>query len=192
VPGLRIAAPRDEPTLRAELREAAAHADGPTVLRFPKTTLPPDLPAQRRIDSVDVLSESSETGVDVLLVAIRSCAKDALEVARLLQARHRSVRVVDPRWVLPLDPALINIARDATLVVTIEDGVVAGGVGSRVSQLLRAAGVDVPTRDIGVPATFLDHGSVPEVRTVARLDPATVSHRVLNWHAGVARPSDTS
>src|SRR5581483_8035128 len=59
VPGIRVAAPRDEPTLREELREAVAVDDGPTVLRYPKGSVGPDLPAVRRIGGVDVLREPS-------------------------------------------------------------------------------------------------------------------------------------
>src|SRR5581483_3659198 len=76
VPGIRIAAPRDEVTLRAELAEALA-TDGPTVLRFPKTPLGPDLPAVRRAGGVDVLAEPApDEHVDVLIVAVGAMASD--------------------------------------------------------------------------------------------------------------------
>ncbi len=57
VPRLRIAAPRDEPTLRSEFREAVAWEDGPTVVRFPKTPLPAEIPSLRSVNGVDVLAE---------------------------------------------------------------------------------------------------------------------------------------
>jgi 1-deoxy-D-xylulose-5-phosphate synthase len=71
------------------------------------------------------------------------------------------------------------------LVVTIEDGVVVGGVGSRVAQSLRAAGVDVPTREIGVPAEFLDHGSVADVRARIGMTGQDIARRVVEWAAGI-------
>jgi 1-deoxy-D-xylulose-5-phosphate synthase len=77
------------------------------------------------------------------------------------------------------------LARTARVVVTIEDGVVVGGVGSRVAQALRAAGVDVPTREIGVPAQFLDHGSVPDVRARIGMTGQDIARRVVEWAAGV-------
>src|SRR3712207_5185496 len=61
VPGIRIAAPRDSATLREELREAVAHSGGPTVVRFPKTPLGPELPALRRDGGVDVLRSEEHT-----------------------------------------------------------------------------------------------------------------------------------
>ncbi|MDQ2796449.1 MAG: 1-deoxy-D-xylulose-5-phosphate synthase, partial [Actinomycetota bacterium] len=164
VPGIRIAAPRDEPTLRELLREAVEVSDGPTVLRYPKTPLGDDLPALRSVGVIDVLAEPADDAeVDVLLIAVGSVAADVLEAARGVGRAGYSVRVVAPRWVTPVDPAILDLARQAALVVTVEDGVEIGGVGSRVAQTLRAAGRDVPTREIGVPVRFLEHGSVADV-----------------------------
>jgi 1-deoxy-D-xylulose-5-phosphate synthase len=181
VPGLRVAAPRDEPTLRAELREAVEVSDGPTVLRFPKTPLPPDLPAVRREGGVDVLREPGAAPSDVLLVAVGAMATTALDVADRIAAEGVGATVVDPRWVLPLDPALVLLAAEHRLVVTLEDGVRSGGVGSRVSQLLRDAGVLVPARDVGIPPRFLDHGAVAQVKTDVGLTAQDIARRVVEW-----------
>jgi len=189
VPGLRVAAPRDATTLRAELREAVAWPEGPTVVRFPKTPLGGELPAVRTADGVDVLSESTaDAAVDVLLVSVGAVATDVVAAAEQIRAAGRSVRVVDPRWVQPLPSALVSMARGAGLVVTVEDGVVSGGVGARVSQLLRAAGVDTSTREIGIPARFLDHGKVTEVREQVGLTAGPVTSRVLGWCDAVLGP----
>jgi 1-deoxy-D-xylulose-5-phosphate synthase len=96
------------------------------------------------------------------------------------------VRVVAPRWVHPVDPAIVELAGQAALVVTVEDGVVAGGVGSRVSQTLRAAGTDVATREIGIPVRFLEHGSVADVRTSAGLTVQDIGRRIVEWSAFVS------
>ncbi|HZE50423.1 MAG TPA: 1-deoxy-D-xylulose-5-phosphate synthase, partial [Jatrophihabitantaceae bacterium] len=127
VPGLRIAAPRDEPTLRAELAEAVDWAQGPTVLRFPKTPLGDDVPALRHVDGVDVVAEPApDVDVDVLVVAVGATAPDVVDAAEAVRQAGYTVRVVDPRWVQPVPPAIIELARSAGLVVTVEDGVVAG------------------------------------------------------------------
>jgi 1-deoxy-D-xylulose-5-phosphate synthase len=189
VPGLRVAAPRDAETLRLELREAVQWPDGPTVLRFPKTPLSADLPAARCVDGLDVLSESSaDAAVDVLVVSVGAVAADVQAAAERVRAAGRSVRVVDPRWVQPLPSALVSLARGAGLVVTVEDGVVSGGVGARVSQLLRAAGVDAPTREIGIPARFLDHGKVTDVRAQVGITAEPIAARVLDWCDAVLGP----
>jgi 1-deoxy-D-xylulose-5-phosphate synthase len=183
VPGLRIAAPRDEPTLRALLREAVEVGDGPTVLRFPKTPLGADVPALRRAGGLDVLAETSGGDVDVLVVAIGSLSADVVEAAAAVERAGYSVRVVNPRWVQPVDPTLVELARAAALVVTVEDGVAAGGVGSRISQTLRAAGVDVPTREVGIPVRFLEHGSVADVRASVGLTVQDIGRRIVEWAA---------
>ena len=185
VPGLRQAAPRDEASLRAELREAVECTSGPTVLRYPKTVIGPDVPAVRRVGDVDVLAEPSTADVDVLLVSVGAMAGDVVTASQRLGGAGFTCRVVDPRWVTPVAPALIELARGARLVVTVEDGVVVGGVGSRVAQALRSAGVDVPTREIGVPVRFLDHGSVADVRARIGISAQDIARQVVEWAAGV-------
>ncbi len=192
VPGLRIAAPRDEATLRAQLREAADWSEGPTVLRFPKTPLGRDLPALREVDGVDVISEPDAGAVDVLVVAVGATGVDVVDAAEAVRQAGYTVRVVDPRWVQPLPPAVLELARDARLVVTVEDGVVSGGVGSRLAQTLRAAGLDVATREIGIPVQFLDHGKVPDVRAAVGLTVQDIGRRIVEWSALVQRVGDSA
>ena len=186
VPGLRIAAPRDGTRLREQLREAVDWADGPTVLRYPKTALGEDVPALRRVGGVDVLREPVHGGVtdaDVLLVSVGAMAQDALEVADRVATEGFGATVADPRWVSPVDPGLLELAARHRLVVTLEDGNRVGGVGSRLSQALRDAGIDVPTRDIGIPPRFLDHGTVAEVRAEIGLAVPDMAGAVVEWMA---------
>jgi 1-deoxy-D-xylulose-5-phosphate synthase len=184
VPGLRIAAPRDESTLRGEFREAVEHEDGPTVLRFPKTPLPPDIPATRSVNGVDVLAEPApDAVVDVLIIAIGATAADVLLASRSAADAGFSVRVVDPRWVSPVNPQLIDFARQSRLVVTVEDGVAVGGAGSRISQAIRAAGVNVAGREVGIPTEFLEHGKITDVRAKTGLTAADIGRRIVEWSA---------
>ena len=188
VPGLRIAAPRDATTLREELREAVAVADGPTILRFPTGSVAADMPALRRVGPIDVLSEDDRK--DVLLVAVGSFAKMGLEVAERLAGHGFGVTVVDPRWVRPVPAELAGLAREHRLVVTLEDGVRAGGVGDAVASSLRDAGVDVPLRDFGVPAGFHPHGSRAEILTALGLTAQDVAREVTEWIARRDAASD--
>jgi 1-deoxy-D-xylulose-5-phosphate synthase len=186
VPGIRIAAPRDEATLRAELREATSTSTGPTVVRFPKTPIGPELPALRQVDGVDVLYEpSADTAVDVLVIAVGAIAAGVLEACEAVRQAGYTVRVVDPRWVTPVNPALARLASSASLVVCVEDGSVAGGVGTRVAQALAVAGVSTPTRQLGVPAEFPRHGSVPDVRAWARMTIPDIGRRIVEWSVQV-------
>jgi 1-deoxy-D-xylulose-5-phosphate synthase len=191
VPGVRIAAPRDAHTLQAELREAVAVSDGPTVLRFPKTPLVETVAAVRQVGGVDVLAEpAADAVVDVLLVSIGAMAVEALDAAAAVARAGYTVRVIDPRWVTPVDPAVLTLAAQAALVVTVEDGVTTGGVGSRIAQKMRAEGLDTPTRELGIPAEFLAHGKVSDVRTAIGLTGQSIGRRIVEWAAGVASVDD--
>ncbi len=183
VPGIRIAAPRDEATLREELREAVGWTGGPTVLRFPKTPLGAAVPAQRRAGGVDVLREPA--GAQVLIVSVGAMVTTALDVADRIAAEGVAATVVDPRWVTPVDPELVRLAARHRMVVTVEDGSRTGGVGSRVSQALRDAAVDVPARDVGIPPRFLPHGAVAQVKADIGLTAQDVARRVVEWVSGL-------
>ena len=177
VPGLRLAAPRDGAALRAQLREAIAVDDAPTVVRFPKGALGPDLPAVGRVGGMDVLRRSGDE--DVLVVAVGALAATCLDVADRLVAHGVGVTVVDPRWVVPVDAALPALAARHRLVVTVEDGGRAGGVGSAVAAVLRDAGVPTPLRDFAIPQRFLDHGKRPEVLAEVGLTAQEISRSVV-------------
>lgn len=185
VPGMRVAAPRDAATLREELDEALAVDDGPTAVRFPKGTVGDDVPALSRIDGVvDVLRDSSGRK-DVLLVSVGAFAGLALAAADRLEQQGISAAVVDPRWVLPVPESLVKLAEDYSMVVTVEDSGLHGGVGSTVSAALRSAGVDVPCRDLGVPQRFLDHASRTQVHAELGLTAQDVARQITGWVASL-------
>ncbi|MCW6010084.1 1-deoxy-D-xylulose-5-phosphate synthase [Micromonospora sp. CPCC 205371] len=179
VPGLRIAAPRDAATLREELREAVAVDDGPTILRFPTGSVAADLPAVRRVGPIDVLVESGSR--DVLLVAVGAFGQLGVDAAARVAEHGYGVTVVDPRWVRPVPGELVELARDHRLVVTVEDGVRTGGVGDALAKALRDADVDVPLRDIGVPAEWHPHGSRAQILADLGLTAQDVARDVTGW-----------
>ncbi|GAB3155740.1 1-deoxy-D-xylulose-5-phosphate synthase [Microbispora hainanensis] len=154
IPGLSVAAPRDGARLRELLAEAVGIEDGPTVVRFSKGALPKDVEAVGKLGGMDVLRTGD---ADVLLVAVGPMAEVCMEAATLLDAQGISATVVDPRWVKPLDEALVPAAAAHKLVVVVEDNGRVGGVGDAVARLLRDADVDVPVRTYGIPQRFLDH-----------------------------------
>jgi 1-deoxy-D-xylulose-5-phosphate synthase len=188
VPGMRVAAPRDAATLREELEEAVAIDDGPTALRFPKGAVIESVPALRRVDGVDVLAEAPDLPGSVLLVTAGAFAEIGVAAALRLHRQGIPVTVVDPRWVLPVPDAVVGLARDHALVVTLSDSGRHGGFGSAVADALRAAECDVPLRDLAVPQRFLDHGSRADVLAAAGLTEQDVARRVTEWAAAL-RPA---
>ncbi|WP_086682241.1 1-deoxy-D-xylulose-5-phosphate synthase [Streptomyces pseudogriseolus] len=178
VPGLRLAAPRDADQVRAQLREAVAVEDAPTVVRFSKGAVGPAVPAVGRVGGMDVLREPGTDTPDVLLVSVGALAPMCLEIASLLDRQGISATVVDPRWVKPVDEAMAPLAAKHRVVVTVEDNSRVGGVGSAIAQALRDAGVDMPLRDFGIPPRFLDHASRAEVMAEIGLTAPDVARQV--------------
>ncbi len=187
VPGLRIAAPRDAATLRAELREAVSIEDGPTIVRFPTGSVPDDVPAVRRVGSVDVIAEAERK--DVLLVAVGAFAHLGVDVAARLAEHGYGVTVVDPRWIRPVPAELVELAAGHRLVVVAEDGVRIGGVGGAVAQRLIDGDVATPVRTVGVEPGWHPHGSRNEILADLGLTAQDVARRVTGW---ISSLDDTS
>ena len=163
IPGLRLAAPRDEETLRARLREALDVDDAPTVIRYRKGALPEPMPALRSVGGVDILFDEAVDGSSarVLIVGTGACAPDAIEASRRLSAGGLSVTVADPQWMIPVCPELATLARDYDCVVSVEDGIVQGGFGWSLRDAVAEAGM--PVRCLGVPQRFPEHGDRSEM-----------------------------
>jgi 1-deoxy-D-xylulose-5-phosphate synthase len=123
----------------------------------------------------------------VLLVSVGAFASMALAAAERLRDQGIGVTVIDPRWVLPVPDAVAELAVAHKLVVTLEDNGVAGGVGSAVSAALRAAEIDVPCRDVGLPQQFFAQASRGEVLAAAGLTDQDVARRITGWIAALSR-----
>ena len=176
VPGLMLASPRDRARLRDAMRLAITVDDAPTLIRYSKEKLPHPLPAVSSRDGLDMLSMDPDARV--LVVAWGAMCGPALQVAELLRAQGIAATVVDPVWGLPINAALVELATQHQLVVTMEDNIVVGGLGSRLELAMDAAGVEVPMRQFGVPHRFLDAGSRSEILAAIGLTPQSVARQV--------------
>ena len=191
IPRIRLSAPRDAPRLKEELAEAIAVTDGPTVVRFPKGSVGSPIEALRRMDDgVDILVESERK--DVLIVTVGPMATTGIEVAERLAAQGIGATVVDPRWVVPVPQSVITLAAEHRLVISIEDGIRVGGIGTRIRQDLRDAGVDTAVTELGLPDEFLDHAERAEILERVGLTPQHIARdvvaQVLGSKIPIARP----
>ena len=177
VPGLRLAAPRDATRLRELLDEAVEVSDAPTVVRFPKGPPPEDIEAVGTAGGADVLVRNG--GKDVLIVAVGAMGTVAVDVAGRLVAQGIGVTVVDPRWVKPVDPAIVRLAAEHGLVVSIEDNGRVGGCGAVLLQTLNDAGVTTPYRLHGIPQEFLDHAKRDAILARIGLDAQTIARGIV-------------
>ena len=187
VPGIQIAAPRDEASLRESLREAVAIENAPTVIRFPKGSVAKPLPALKRLaHGADLLAESEAR--DVLIVGIGPFAHLAVRVAGLLAQQGIGATVVDPRWILPVSEDLVELSAQHRLVVTLEDGVRVGGFGSRLRQSLREAQIDTGLHEVGIPAEFLEHAERDEILVRLGLTDKQIAMEVVEQVVGTRVP----
>ena len=180
VPGMRIAVPRDGSRVRELLREAVAVDDAPTALRFPKGPVAEDIEAVDSLGGMDVLARhDGANGTRVLVVAVGAMAAAAVEVGERLAAQGIGATVVDPRWVKPLDEALVDAAREHSMVVVVEDNGRVGAVGDAVARLLRDSAVDTPVRTFGIPQEFIEHAKRAMILADLGLTPQDLARDII-------------
>ncbi len=192
IPNMRVMAPKDENELRHMLY-TALRMDGPVALRYPRgkgVGVPMDddfheLP----IGKAELLTPESEIDQAECAVLGYGHLVPLVEQAVRELAAEDSIRAVavNARWAKPLDEELIlRLARATHTLVTIEDGVVAGGFGSAVAELLHAHGLhDVRLKIIGLPDKFIEHGAPGDPARALR--PLGGSHQRGGTRVGAAR-----
>jgi 1-deoxy-D-xylulose-5-phosphate synthase len=185
IPGLKMAAPRDGSRVAELLNEAVSVSDGPTVVRYPKGTPIAEAEAVGKLGSMDILALPDEkalpgenTTADVLLLGAGPMAVTCVDVAKRLSDHGIGVTVVDPRWVKPVDEAVIDAARRHRLVAVVEDNGRAGGFGDAVARLLRDHDVDTPVKTFGLPQEFLAHGVREEILEANGLSPQHLARQL--------------
>ena len=174
VPGLRLAAPRDEAMLRAAFREAISIEDAPTVVRYPKGALGEPVPAIRREGGLDVLAEHG-AGRDAVVLGLGPMAVTAIDVAGKLAAEGFDAIAATATWVHPVPEGLVALINGARLVITVEDGLADAGIGEEWAAYAREAGVEAEFRHFGVPRRFLEHASRAQIIGEVGLDAAAIA-----------------
>ena len=181
VPTLHVAAPRDGQRVKETLREALDIKDAPSLIRFPKGAVNPDIPAFERRDGIDVLYRGESA--DVLLVSVGAFAAIAVEAAAQTYREGVGVTVIDPRWVKPLPKSLITMAQRYKNVVVLEDGIKHGGIASTISEMFRDAQLNVPVHSIGLPLEFLEHAKRAEILEDLGITVQSIARSLVAWHS---------
>ncbi len=180
IPNMSLMAPRDEAELVRMLRTAVS-AGRPAAIRYPRGVVPGvDIPADPKLVPWGK-GELLVVGKDILIIAVGSAVATSLYAAGELKKRGISAAVVDARFVKPMDASLIvPLVQRIGRVLTVEENALAGGFGSAVLEMLEEHDV-VPQafRRIGVPDTFVEHGSQAELREAYGLtDDAMIAEAV--------------
>jgi 1-deoxy-D-xylulose-5-phosphate synthase len=200
VPGMRVAAPRDAVRLRELLNEAVSDYRGPTAVRYPGGSAPQAIPAFGSLGSADLLTPA-EVDHQILLIPIGALASTALDAAEPLRAEGLQVAVADPRWIIPVDPALTQAAARHQLVVTIEDNAAPGGFGDALARSLRASALPIALLTLTLADGFVAAGERASVHKLHRLDAVGIAEQVaaayrrcgrLAQNHRIARPEGSS
>jgi 1-deoxy-D-xylulose-5-phosphate synthase len=167
LPNIVLMAPRDEAMLVNMLHTALIYDDGPIALRYPRGEgTGAELPRRPRaieIGTGEILGErgaSAPVGGRVALIGYGSGVGKALEAAAELARNEIAVTVVDARFAKPIDAGLMaQLAAEHDLLVTVEEGVLAGGFGSAVWETLNETGTTIPRiLRVGLPDRYVTHG----------------------------------
>ncbi|MCH5241411.1 MAG: 1-deoxy-D-xylulose-5-phosphate synthase [Muribaculaceae bacterium] len=172
VPGLSIASPSDAQTLR-NLMNTSLSMDSPLAIRYPrgKSNLY-DSEEEMKV-LVPGKGRITHKGHDakVAILSIGPIIKNALEAAKKLTSEGLEVDIYDMIWMKPLDKELIKkIAETHPYIVTLEDGVLAGGFGSYVNDYVKELPYRVEVKNLGIPDEWIMHGSIPKLQEICGYD----------------------
>ncbi|APV44180.1 1-deoxy-D-xylulose-5-phosphate synthase [Dehalogenimonas formicexedens] len=179
IPDLIVAAPKDENELQHMLY-TATRCGRPMAVRYPRGAgTGVELDNEFReipIGSAEIVRQ----GHDVAVLAAGASVAAALEAAELLETKGIKATVVNVRYISPLDDNLIlEIAKDIKSFVTVEENVLAGGLGSRVASLLKRTDLnDVRLKSLGIPDEFVTHGTQSRLRANYHLDAEGIAGEV--------------
>ncbi len=174
IPNFVIMAPKDFNELE-EMLDFAVSLKKPVLLRYPRGG--ESISFEKCEKLVLGKSEVLETGSDVTIVAIGKMVSRAIEVSNLLKENNISSTVINARFLKPFDEKTLlkNINK---LVVTIEDGTIVGGLGSKVEEILMENDVDLRLEKIAYPDEFIKHGNTDEIEKKYGLDAKTISDNI--------------
>jgi 1-deoxy-D-xylulose-5-phosphate synthase len=178
IPNIIHMDPKDEDELQDMMQTALEH-EGPSAIRYPRGTGPGStvklVPVTLEIGKAEVLQDGS----DVALFALGNMVGEAEKLAKLLAADGHSVAVINARFAKPVDAeCLAQYGRRCSLLVTLEDHVLAGGYGSAVLESLNAQEIDVPVVRVGWPDEFIEHGKPEALRAKYGLTAEAALERV--------------
>ena len=180
IPNAHVSAPRDAIRLRELLDECISISDAPSIIRFPKGAVAPELPAFERRDGIDILYRGEST--DILLLSVGAMAAIAVDAAAQAYREGVGVTVIDPRWIKPLPTqSLLSMAQRYKRVVVLEDGIKHAGVASTVSELFRDHGLETPIHSIGIPLEFIEHSKRNEIMEDLGITVQNVTRQLVGW-----------
>jgi 1-deoxy-D-xylulose-5-phosphate synthase len=179
LPNIVLMAPRDEAMLVHMLRTALTYDEGPTALRYPRGAGVGEAIPTRAQEIPIGTGEILREGDRVALLGYGTGVGKALAAAELLAERGISATVADARFAKPIDLGLAaQLAAEHELLVTVEEGVLAGGFGSGVWETLNDAGITARILRVGIPDEYITHGAPHLLHELIGFTPERIAERV--------------
>ena len=181
VPNLTIASPYDEHELRKLMYTAQLPGKGPFVIRYPKgrgVLVDWECP----LEEIEVgRGRKMKDGTDLAVITLGPVGNDAARaLARAEQDTGLSVAHYDLRFLKPLDQDMLHeIGRNFKRIVTVEDGVLMGGMGSAVLEFMSDNGYAPNVKRLGIPDCFVQHGTVQELRKICGIDETGIYNAII-------------
>lgn len=182
IPNMTLMMPKDEQELRSMMRTAAEYNEGPIAVRYPRINGRgvEQGPMERiPIGSWDIVRE----GKDAVILAVGPMVEVAEEAADKLAGQGISVRVVNARFIKPMDEAMLQgLAAENLPIITIEEGARMGGFGSGVLEYYTDHDYyGMTIKNMAVPDYFVEHGSIKEQRTEVGLTADNLALQVTSF-----------
>jgi 1-deoxy-D-xylulose-5-phosphate synthase len=177
IPGMTIFAPSSYQELQQMFRDAVDITSGPIAIRWAKTDAP--MVAAGEVGS-GLLARRVLEGEDLCIIGVGKMLGAAVEAAELLGKQGFSVSVWDPRAVKPLDAVMLSDAGGHSLVVTIEDGLREGGIGTAIREALSLSAPDTKVMVLGLPTEHIPHGKPAAILERLGLDGKGIARAVTN------------
>lgn len=177
IPQLTIAAPMDEWELRNMMYTAQLPGQGTVVIRYPRG-LSVHADWRNDFEPLEVgKGRCLHEGKDVAILSIGHIGNSALAAAVQLEAKGVSVAVYDMRYLKPIDTGLLDTIANQGFrrIVTVEDGVRKGGLGSAVLEYFAENGIALPVTVLGIPDSFVTHGPVPQLQQDCGIDAEAIA-----------------
>ena len=184
IPHMSIAAPSNEAELDAMLH-FALRMEGPCAIRYPRGegfgAKVPEEPLQIELGK----SQTIRMGDDVAILSFGDRLEASLQAADMLEEKGIGVEVVDMRWIAPLDFAAIDIASQKKLIVTVENGIIAGGAGEGVLSYLAQSHKMLPLLNIGIDNKVVESGKTDDLLHKYGLDAQGIAQSIEQYLASL-------
>ncbi len=179
VPGMVIMAPKDESELRDMIYTAVKYNGGPVALRYPRGN-GFGVPLKDNFDLIEIgKSETIKNGKDVVLLAVGTMVNYSMKASEILESQGINCEVINMRFVKPLDTEKLDeVSKKFSKIITLEENALIGGFGSAVIEYITSKNYKNDILRIGLPDSFVDHGTQQELHHLLGLDPEGIVNQV--------------